>query len=204
VTSSSGARRSPTASSGSTGAAAARIRLPDRQLRNAHRQLLLRPGLDRHAGGVGNIGDDPLFVRNPSDGATAGASAGTTTTATFIFKPARPASTAATTAPCLPMWPISRQRRHLRTPPHRSRRQPPGCRQRGGYGAYESPFLPEPRLVRAVSRRTHGTLGDFDIDLPLDPSATPVEPRRNGPKKLILVFSERWWPSMAIWATSQK
>jgi hypothetical protein len=47
-----------------------------------------------------------------------------------------------------------------------------------------------PTLVSAVSRRTHGGVGDFDVNLPLAPPALPaVEGRSGGPTRLIFTFS---------------
>ena len=50
--------------------------------------------------------------------------------------------------------------------------------------------IPEPvRLLAALSRKTHGVAGDFDIDLPLD-GAMGIESRSGGPTSVILTFSE--------------
>ncbi|MBM3890585.1 MAG: hypothetical protein FJ388_15845, partial [Verrucomicrobia bacterium] len=45
-------------------------------------------------------------------------------------------------------------------------------------------------LTRAVSRKTHGAAGTFDLNLNLDPPASPtVEPRQGGPTWLVFTFS---------------
>jgi hypothetical protein len=48
--------------------------------------------------------------------------------------------------------------------------------------------LPLPVLQGAVSRKTHGTAGDFDIDLPL--AGTGIECRIDGPTKVIMTFDQ--------------
>jgi hypothetical protein len=47
------------------------------------------------------------------------------------------------------------------------------------------------RLVGAASRKTHGTAGDFDIALPLNPSPgqAAVECRKDGPTTVVLTFN---------------
>lgn len=47
----------------------------------------------------------------------------------------------------------------------------------------------DPMLLRAVSRKTHGDAGVFDLDLPLD-DPPAVEPRVGGPTEVILTFSK--------------
>jgi hypothetical protein len=47
-----------------------------------------------------------------------------------------------------------------------------------------------PSLVSAVSRRTHGAVGDFDIPLPLEPASAGIECRLNGPLQIVLTFSD--------------
>ena len=46
------------------------------------------------------------------------------------------------------------------------------------------------RLLAALSRKTHGVAGDFDIDLPLDGATTGLESRTGGPTTVVLTFSE--------------
>jgi hypothetical protein len=54
-------------------------------------------------------------------------------------------------------------------------------------GADETP----PVLLAAVSRRPHGVVGSFNVDLPLGPvEESGVEPRFGGPTLLLLTFSE--------------
>jgi PKD repeat protein len=46
-------------------------------------------------------------------------------------------------------------------------------------------------LLNAVSRKTHGGAGTFDLNLNLDPSANPtVEPRSGGPATLVFTFNK--------------
>lgn len=46
-------------------------------------------------------------------------------------------------------------------------------------------------LTGAVSRKTHGSSGDFDLPLILDPPGSgTVEPRKNGPTTLVFTFSD--------------
>lgn len=46
-------------------------------------------------------------------------------------------------------------------------------------------------LTAAVSRKTHGALGDFDLPLVLDPAGSgTVEPRAGGPTQVVFTFSE--------------
>ncbi len=59
------------------------------------------------------------------------------------------------------------------------------------------PLWEDPELWRwpraAVSRKTHGALGDFDIELPLAPAApedTAIETRRDGVQQVVLTFTE--------------
>ena len=48
-----------------------------------------------------------------------------------------------------------------------------------------------PQLTAAVSRKTHGASGDFDLPLVLDPAGSgTVEPRANGPTTVVFAFSE--------------
>lgn len=47
-----------------------------------------------------------------------------------------------------------------------------------------------PALRSALSRRTHGSAGEFDIDLMPDPPTLPVEHRQGGPTRLVITFSE--------------
>lgn len=47
-----------------------------------------------------------------------------------------------------------------------------------------------PMLVSALSRRSHGQAGDFDISLPLSPSATGIECRAGSPTKILLTLSK--------------
>ncbi len=57
-------------------------------------------------------------------------------------------------------------------------------------GAYE--YQVKPRLLAAVSRKSHGTAGEFDIPLALDPAPgeAGVECRDGGPEKVVLFFTE--------------
>ena len=57
-------------------------------------------------------------------------------------------------------------------------------------GAYE--FVPGPHVFTAVSRKTHGPAGDFDIDLlnPIPGQSYPIECRLNGPTLVIVTFAE--------------
>ncbi len=50
----------------------------------------------------------------------------------------------------------------------------------------EPPFI----LLSAVSRKTHGKYGDFDLVLPLDHAEAAIEPRNGGPTMIVLTFSE--------------
>ena len=52
-----------------------------------------------------------------------------------------------------------------------------------------------PELVSAVSRKTHGDAGDFDLDLPLGADLPAVEGRQGGPTTVILTFSEPVTPA---------
>jgi len=46
-------------------------------------------------------------------------------------------------------------------------------------------------LTSAVSRKTHGSAGDFDLSLVLDPASdVTVEPRNGGPTQVIFTFSD--------------
>jgi len=46
------------------------------------------------------------------------------------------------------------------------------------------------QLIAAVSRRTHGASGDFDLPLVLSPAGTgTVEPRANGPTTIVFAFN---------------
>ena len=51
--------------------------------------------------------------------------------------------------------------------------------------------LPIPPLTSVVSRMTHGSVGDFDVNLPLPPNSSPrgVEPRNQTPGNYKLVFT---------------
>ncbi len=58
-------------------------------------------------------------------------------------------------------------------------------------GAYE--YLdagPAFTLLSAVSRKTHGKYGAFDLALPLDRPEAAIEPRNGGPTMIVLTFSE--------------
>jgi hypothetical protein len=46
-----------------------------------------------------------------------------------------------------------------------------------------------PQITSALSRKTHGAAGDFDIALPLS-GAAGIEPRKNGPTKIVVSFDE--------------
>ena len=55
-----------------------------------------------------------------------------------------------------------------------------------------SNFQPELQLqlIAAVSRKTHGASGDFDLPLVLSPAGNgTVEPRANGPTTIVFAFS---------------
>ena len=47
-----------------------------------------------------------------------------------------------------------------------------------------------PTLLAAVSRKTHGAAGTFDLNLSLDPASPTVEPRIGGPTTIVFTFSE--------------
>ncbi|MHC4796701.1 MAG: thrombospondin type 3 repeat-containing protein, partial [Planctomycetota bacterium] len=51
-----------------------------------------------------------------------------------------------------------------------------------------------PNLVGAVSRKKHGSLGPFSVDLPIDESSSGIECRIDGPTELILAFNEAIHP----------
>ncbi len=59
-------------------------------------------------------------------------------------------------------------------------------------GAYELQSLPDipPQLLKAVSRKMHGEIGVFDIELSLDPNEVGVEGRVGGPVMIVLTLSE--------------
>ncbi|MHC4444879.1 MAG: dockerin type I domain-containing protein [Planctomycetota bacterium] len=72
-----------------------------------------------------------------------------------------------------------------------------GKDQNGELFYHEEPFylhvIPPntpPTLNSAISRKAHGSQGDFDINLPLDPSSAAIECRADGPTKVILTFSD--------------
>ena len=80
---------------------------------------------------------------------------------------------------------------------------PPGCEDKNldGNGAVDAADLAvfqsyitepgnPPALASGLSRRAHGSRGNFDINLPLAPAATGVECRSSGPTKIILTFSK--------------
>ncbi|GMU23505.1 MAG: hypothetical protein AMXMBFR13_35830 [Phycisphaerae bacterium] len=52
----------------------------------------------------------------------------------------------------------------------------------------------DPFLVSAVSRKTHGSAGDFDVNL-MPGTGTPAEDRVNGPTRLVFTFNEAVTPS---------
>ncbi len=61
-------------------------------------------------------------------------------------------------------------------------------------GAYElTGFM----LARAVSRKSHGLAGDFDLELPLPASAAAIEGREGGPTRVVLTFSEELNPAIS-------